>query len=111
MSASGTHESGQNVTFTPLPRTVFENSPGTHGRHPTPMVNKYLELCVNIRGYEIGLGEIRIRTVDSNIVSDGQLFLKIKETYDGIRKSLMFHRLGLFKPADIRFVKVRKDPD
>jgi hypothetical protein len=110
-NAIGTHNRNRNATYTPPPRTVLEGNPGIHNRRPISMVNKYLELCVNTGDYEIGLGEIKIRTVDSNIVSDGQLFLRIKETYDEIRKSLKTHRLGLFKPADISFVKVKKDSD
>ncbi|KAF3407751.1 hypothetical protein DPV78_001678 [Talaromyces pinophilus] len=68
MSTSGTHNRSKNATYTPLPRTTFENiTRGIHNRHPISMVNKYLELCVNTGDHEI-------------------------------RKSLKTHRLGLLKP-------------
>ena len=87
-------------------------SPQTHlaeaknTRPPSPIVEKYLELCVNTGEYNISLAEIEVSTPRAQITNDGELFRAIKKKYDHHRGFLKTHQLHLFKPVAVHFVQV-----
>lgn len=72
----------------------------------SPLVEKYLELCVNTGEHGVSLAEIKISTKDNRITSDGQLFDEIRRGYKNIRSSFKAHRFNLFKPIRVNFIQV-----
>lgn len=76
-----------------------------------PLVEKYLELCVNTGEYDISLAEIEISTAQSSIVSDGDLFCAIRAKYRQHHGFLKTHNFSLFKPVEVRFVQVCSSPN
>jgi hypothetical protein len=75
-------------------------------RSPSPIVERYLELCVNTGEYSISLAEIEVSTPRAQITNDGELFRAIKKKYDHHRGFLKTHQLHLFKPVAVHFVQV-----
>lgn len=80
---------------------------GCRSRSPQiPLIEKYLELCINTGEYNVTLAEIEISTAQSHITSDGQLFHEIRKQYNQHRRFSKVHNLHLFKPVEVRFVQV-----
>ncbi|KAL8755981.1 MAG: hypothetical protein Q9184_004644 [Pyrenodesmia sp. 2 TL-2023] len=89
------------------PPSVSASASSSPGPNLSPLIERYLELCINTGEYDVTLAEIHITTPTTLITSDGQLFEEIKKRYHEHRGFLLTHRWSLLKPTQVHFVRVR----